>query len=290
MIDKDVYTKLPKINNLEELYVIGYTIEVGSDEANKYIKKIDDVEKGIEEIYKDGKDMWEQDVCSKFRIAIFKKNTDELVISFRPDMINFEPKSSKGYISDLNKEIKEAYKLIAEKEKGYSWYKSEEILIKRQINEKCVLIKEHLLFERDYINQEKQGIFFDILKDIEKFGQPEYINAIFGNALIGDNTIIGRKEEIERYIELQIATADDTFNIDLFEEDKKEKEKYVDRWNKTLKELGNIEENDILVLKKQENVFRTIDINNEIQELKELLYKIETIQTKENTEEEESQI
>lgn len=290
MVDREIYNKLPKFKNLKDLYVVGYTIEVGSDEANKYIKRIDDVEKGIKEIYKDGKDMWEQNVCSKFRITIFKKYTDELVISFRPDMINFESKSGKDYIPNLNEEIKQTYKLIAEKEHGYSWYKNNEMYIKRQINEKCVLNKKTPLLERDYIEQEKQRIFFDILKNIERFGQPEYINSIFGNALIGNSTIIGRKEDIKSYIEVQITTADDTFNIDLFEEDNAEKEKYIDNWNKTLKELRNTKEDNVLVLKKQENIFRTMDMINQLKELQDLLDRIETEQTKENTEEEESQI
>lgn len=275
MIVNEIYNKLPKFKRLEDLYVIGYTIEVGSNEANKYIKKFDNVQKGIKEIYKNGKDMWKQDLCSKFMIAIFTKDTNQLVASFQPDMDNFNAKSSVEYIADLGKEITEIYNEISKSEDDYNWYKRDETRIKRQINEKCIIAGKQLLFERDYIKQEKQRAFFDVIKAIEKNGQPEYINSIFGNSLIGNNTIIGEKEEIKSYIRLQIAIADEVFDTNLFENEEREKTKYINDWKQILNKLNSQKEDNVMVLKRQDGIFKTIDVNKELQEIKTLLKRIE---------------
>ena len=81
--------KLPNINSLDEIYVVGYVIEPIGEKANKYIKKRTNMEEGIKEIHNDGKEMWNAGEAPKFRIVVFKKDTDELMVSIRPDSSNF---------------------------------------------------------------------------------------------------------------------------------------------------------------------------------------------------------
>ncbi len=104
--------------------------------------------------------------------------------------------------------------------------------------------------EENIIEEATVG-YYRILKKLEKVYLPDYINARFGDVLIQDDIIIGKKEQIIDYINLQIDTADE-----LFEEEAENKKIYIENWKRAFENIKNEPNFSLLMLKKEGEYFK----------------------------------
>lgn len=236
------------INSLDEMYVVGYVIEPIGERANKYIKKRTNVKEGIKEIHNDGKKMWNAGEAPKFRIAVFKKDTNELIVSIRPDAINF---ITDEY--DIKHEIELLHNFLSKSKSNYNNFKYSERLYKRDINRKCVLNHQIPLFKEEYIKDQITEKFFIIKEKIKNNSIPKDVNSIFGDMIIKDKLAIGKRDDVIAYIELQLNTVDELYGEEVEDENDKDRKLHIKNWNKILSEAKKVHSDEIIMIKNSDN-------------------------------------
>lgn len=244
----NVNNRLSNINSLDEIYVVGYVIEAIGEKANKYIKKRTNVEEGIKEIHNDGKKMWNAGEAPKFRIAVFKKDTNELMVSIRPDSNNF---ITDEY--DIKHEIELLHNFLSKSKSNYNNSKYSERLFKRDINRKCILNYQKPLFKEEYIKDQITEKFFRIKEKIKNNTIPQDANSVFGDMIIKDKLAIGKREDVIAYIELQLNTVDELYGEEVGDEDDKDRKLHIKNWNKTLSEVKKLNSDEIIMIKNSDS-------------------------------------
>jgi len=159
---KDHYSK---VENIEDTYMIAYVLEAGSDYGIKYIRKAEFNNENLQQIFNEGKDMFNSVDCSKFKIVIFNHN-NQYVTSYSPDKSNFERKYN--------------FKEICENIKKYNYPQNYNLkdriywerLSNNQIQEKCLVnnfksfdeipdIKQNIKINSKYRLLNKEVLFED---------------------------------------------------------------------------------------------------------------------------------
>lgn len=119
--------------------------------------------------------------------------------------------------------------------------------------------------EENIIEEATVG-YYKILKKLEKIYLPDYINARFGDVLIQDDIIIGKKEQIIDYINLQIDTADE-----LYEENLEKKKTYIENWKKTLEDIKDEPSFSLLMIKREGEYFKKVISKELLKEIKKIM-------------------
>lgn len=244
----NVNNRVANSNSLDELYVVGYVIEPIGEKANKYIKKRTNIKEGIKEIHNDGKKMWKAGEAPKFRMAVFKKNTNELIVSIRPDSNNF---ITDEY--DIKHEIELLHNFLSKSKSNYNNFKYSERLYKRDINRKCVLNYQKPLFKEEYIKDQITEKFFRIKEKIKNNNIPQDVNSVFGDMIIKDKLAIGKREDVIAYIELQLNTVDELYGEKVGDEDAKDRKLHIKNWNKILSEVKKAHSDEIIMIKNSDS-------------------------------------